>query len=128
MSINHLLFWLPMIGLAFANATLRELVLSKHFIEVRAHQVSTVTLILACSIYVWLVFPLLKIQSSKQALLIGFIWVLLTVAFEFSLGRLTHKSWSHLFQDYNISAGRIWVLFLLCLFLFPYLFYLIRHR
>jgi hypothetical protein len=128
MSINYLLLWLPMILIAFANAILRELVFIKHYNESRAHQLSTIVLIILCSVYVWFVFPLLKIQSSKQAFVLGFVWVLLTVAFEFSLGRLTNKSWEFLFQNYNLFAGRIWLLFLICLFILPYFFYVIRNR
>jgi len=126
MNLNHFLLWLPMILIAFANATLRELVFIKQFSEFRAHQLSTITLIILCSIYVWFVFPLLNIQNSEQALLIGFIWVLLTVAFEFSLGRLTNKSWEYLLRDYNLFAGRIWLLFLMCLFILPYIYFLIK--
>ncbi len=121
MSIKHFLLWLPMIVIAFANAALRELVFVKHFSEFRAHQFSTITLIILCSIYVWFVSQPLDIQNTKQAFLIGFVWVVLTVVFEFSLGRLTNKSWEHLFRDYNILAGRIWLVFLLCLFLLPYI-------
>lgn len=110
-----------MIVIAFANAALRELVFVKHFSEFRAHQFSTITLIILCSIYVWFVSQPLDIQNTKQAFLIGFVWVVLTVVFEFSLGRLTNKSWEHLFRDYNILAGRIWLVFLLCLFLLPYI-------
>lgn len=128
MSITHFLLWLPMIMLAFANATLRELLLKKHFGELQAHQLSTITLIVLCSIYVWLVFPFLNIQNSMQAFTIGFVWVLLTVAFEFSLGRLTSKSWKFLFQDYNLFAGHIWLLFLIVLLLLPYIFYAIRSK
>jgi hypothetical protein len=117
MSVKHFLFWLPMIVLAFANATLRELVLIKHFSEFRAHQLSTITLIILCSVYLWFVFPLLNIQNSKQAYIIGFVWMLLTVAFEFSLGRLTNKSWSYLLRDYNLFAGAFG-----CSFLFVFLF------
>ncbi|MDX5420165.1 MAG: hypothetical protein LPK09_13200 [Hymenobacteraceae bacterium] len=127
MSAIQLLLWLPMIVIAFANATLRELVFSKTMSGLRAHQLSTVTLMVLCSIYVYFVFQLLDIQSSRQALLIGFVWVLLTMAFEFSLGRLTKKSWSYLLQDYNIMAGHIWPLFLLWLFLLPYMIYIIKN-
>ena len=126
MNSKQFLFWLPMIVIAFANATLRQLVFIKSMSELKAHQLSTLTLIILCSIYVWFVFPLLNIQSPKQALLIGFVWVLLTIAFEFSLGRLTNKSWSYLFQDYDIFTGHIWLLFLLWLFLLPYLCYIIK--
>ncbi len=128
MNINQLLLWLPMIVIAFLNATLRELILIKHFSEFRAHQLSTIVLILLCSVYVWFVFPLLKLETAAQAFLVGFVWLLLTVAFEFSLGRLTNKSWEYLFRDYNVLAGRLWVLFLICLFTLPYLVYVLRNK
>lgn len=126
MEIKYFLLWLPMILIAFANATLRELIIVKHFGDFRAHQLSTITLIVLCALYIWFVIPVLDIQNTRQALLIGLIWVLLTVAFEFTLGRLTNKSWAYLLQDYNFLKGRIWVLFILCLFIFPYLFYLLK--
>lgn len=128
MAIKHLLLWLPMIILAFANATIRELVFVKYISEIRAHQLSTVTLIMFCSIYIWFVFPLLDIQKPVQAILIGFVWVLLTMAFEFSLGRLTNKSLEYLFRDYNLLAGRLWLVFLVWLFLLPYLLFVLRNK
>jgi hypothetical protein len=128
MQLNHFLFWLPMIVIAFANATFRQLFLLKHFSELRAHQLSTITLMLLCTIYVWAIFMHLQIQSPGQAFLIGSLWVVLTVAFEFSLGRLTNKSWSYLFHDYHLFAGRIWTLFILYLFLLPYLFYIANKQ
>ena len=46
------------------------------------------------------------------------------MAFEFSFGHfVAGHSWSRLFQDYNLFAGRLWVLVLLWLTLAPYLFY-----
>lgn len=126
MGIKHFLLWLPMIVIAFGNATLRELVLIKHFNEFRAHQLSTITLMILCTIYVWFVFPYLNIQNPKQSLQIGFVWVILTMVFEFVLGRLTNKSWEYLFRDYNLFAGRLWLVFLVCLLLLPFLFYALR--
>jgi hypothetical protein len=120
------LLWLPMIAIAFINATLRELVLIKHFNELYAHQLSTITLIIFCSVYVYAIFPYLTIQSVNESLWTGFLWVILTVAFEFFLGRLTHKTWHFLLQDYNLLAGRIWLLFLTCLFLLPYVLFHFR--
>ena len=128
MDIKPYLFWLPMIIIAFANATLREVLLIRHFSDFRAQQLSTITLIIFCSIYIWFILPYLDIQTSKKAFLIGLIWVVLTVAFEFTLGRLTNKSWADLFEAYNLFEGRIWLLFLLFLFLLPYLFFIIRHK
>src|SRR5690606_5673360 len=115
-----------MIVLAFANATLREMFLIKHFNELRANQLSTISLIIFCAIYIWFILPFLNIQNFIQAFLIGLIWVILTIAFEFALGRVTNKSWEFLLKEYNILEGRIWPLFLLCLFFLPYIVYLIR--
>lgn len=122
---NYFLFWLPMIIIAFANATLRQLVLIKSMNELRAHQLSTLTLIVLCSVYVAFIFPMLGVENSRQAFLTGGIWVVLTVLFEFSLGRMTKKSWAFLLQDYNLIAGRTWIVFLFCLFLLPYVWYVI---
>ena len=126
MHIKYFLFWFPMIILAFANAGLRQMILIKHFSESGAQQLSTLSLIILCAIYTWFILPALNIGSAGQALLIGLIWVVLTIGFEFTLGRLTNKSWEYLLQDYNIIAGRIWPLFLLCLLFLPYIVYLIR--
>lgn len=126
MSIKYFLFWLPMIAIAFANATIRELALMKQFNEFRSHQLSTITLILLCSIYTWFIFPYLQIQNAKQAFLTGIIWVLLTMTFEFLLGILTGKSWEYLLRDYDIAGGRIWVVFLVCLLVAPFIIYVLR--
>ncbi|RYG46131.1 MAG: hypothetical protein EOO01_16685 [Chitinophagaceae bacterium] len=128
MNSNIFLLWLPMIVIAFANALLREKIFIQYFDEARAHQFSTCTLIILCAIYTWFVFPRLHVQSPKQAFIIGTVWVLLTVAFEFALGRLTNKSWEYLFRDYNILAGRIWLIFLVVLFFLPFLIYSLKKN
>lgn len=128
MLLKHLLLWFPMIAIAFANAAVREIIFLRYFNELRAHQISTVLLIALCSIYVWLVTPILKIQNLKQASFVGLMWVIYTILFEFTLGRLTNKPWDVLLQDYNILAGKLWPLFLLCLFLMPCIFYPLRSK
>lgn len=123
MHLKQFLFWLPMIVLAFINAALREIVPIKFFDDLRAHQLSTITLIVLCLIYVGIVFRYLTIQSSRQALLIGFVWMLLTVVFEFSLGLTMGSSWIEMLLNYHLMAGRIWPVFLSSLLLMPYIFY-----
>ncbi len=125
---RYIVLWIPMIVIAFANATLRELVLINYMSVFRAHQLSTITLILFCTVYTWFVFPSLKIQNSRQAFMIGLIWTLFTIAFEFTLGRLTNKTWEYLFQNYDLFSGNLWVLFLVCLFFLPYVVYVYRKK
>lgn len=126
MSVRYFLLWLPMIALALANAAIRQLIFIKYFTELRAHQLSTITLMLFCSVYVWLIFSFLNIQKSGQAFRIGLMWMILTIAFEFSLGRLTNHLWTEMLQQYNLLTGHIWPLFLLWLLFLPLLFYVVK--
>ncbi len=128
MNSKHFLLWLPLIVIAFINGTIRQLIIAKYFNELRAHQLSTITLIILSSIFVFLIFPFLNIKNTKQAFLIGLLWVFLTVIFEFTLGITTKKSWAILFQDYNIITGHFWPIFLLCLFLLPFLCYILKRK
>ena len=127
MIVRYFLLWLPMIALAFANAALRELVLARRFPNLRAHQLSTITLMIFCMIYITLIFPVLRLENVKQALLAGFMWMVLTILFEFSLGRLLKRSWTELLQQYNLTSGHIWPVFLLFLLLLPFLLYSIKQ-
>lgn len=126
MLARYFILWIPMIVIAFGNATFRQLIIIKHMDELRAHQLSTITLIILCSIYVWLIFPRLNIPGIQQAFVAGGLWVFLTVLFEFTLGFFTGRSLTLMIQDYNMLDGRIWPLFLLWLFLLPYVNYIIR--
>ena len=128
MYVRYFLLWLPMIVIAFLNATLRELIIAKYFNEVHSHQVSTITLILFFIFYIWLVFPRLHVTKVAEALIVGLIWTALTILFEFGLGLLTHHSLESLVQEYDLSAGNIWPVFLVCLLLLPYLFYRLRKQ
>jgi hypothetical protein len=44
---------------------------------------------------------------------VGGLWLALTLTFEFGLGHfIAHKPWHELLADYNIVAGRVWILVL----------------
>lgn len=126
MLLRTFLLWLPMIVIAFANAAFRETVITKKLSELRTQQLSTLTLTLLISLYVWFIYPFLKINAATDAFWIGMIWVILTVIFEFSLGRILKQSWTNLFNQYDILSGNIWLVFILCLFFLPYWVYLIK--
>lgn len=127
MMSKYFILWIPMIVIAFANATFRQLIIIKHTNELRAHQLSTITLIILCAIYVWWIFPHLHIPNIGQALVAGGLWVMLTVLFELGVGVFSGRSISFLLKDYNLLAGRIWLFFLLWLFLLPYINFMIRR-
>ena len=112
-----------MLVIAIINGALRDVWYRKPAGELAAHQVSTITLILFFGVFIGLVFQKYPPSSSRQALLIGVIWVIMTLSFEFGFGRWRGNSWEQLLRDYNVFEGRLWVLIPLWVMIAPYLFY-----
>ena len=121
--LKYILAWFPMLLLAVLNGILRDLGYKKYAGDLTAHQISTITLIILFAFYIGYIIKRFPPSSSAQAILIGTIWVVLTLCFEFGFGRYRGNSWSVLFADYNILKGRIWFLIPLWIFIAPYLFY-----
>jgi hypothetical protein len=116
--------WLGMTVIGIVNGTLRVAGYGKYMDELRAHQLSTVTGIILFGLFVWVLNRRWPIQSAQQAIIIGLIWLALTVAFEFLFGHyVVGHPWSRLFHDYNILAGRVWLLVLIWITVAPYVFY-----
>jgi hypothetical protein len=65
-----------------------------------------------------------RFDSPQQSLTVGFIWLGLTVAFEFIFGHyVVGHSWSELLTDYNILTGRLWIVVLIWITIAPLVFY-----
>lgn len=124
MILRYTLAWLPMVVLAVMNGALRDFTYGKVMSELRAHQLSSVTLILIFGAYVWLLSSRWPLPSSHQAIVVGFIWLVLTILFEICMGRfLMHQSWAQMLQAYNIFAGNLWPLVLLAVAIMPSLMF-----
>jgi len=118
------LAWIPMLLIAIANGVLRQGWYEKYVEELRAHQISTLSGVLFFGIYIWFVIRRWRPDSSVQALSIGLFWLSLTVAFEFFFMHYVGGiPWSRLLYDYNIFAGRVWVIILVWVTIAPYVFY-----
>jgi hypothetical protein len=103
--------WLGAATLGVANAAVRELVYADRVGELAAHQLSTTTLLAALTYYIWLLDQRWPVPTTRTALAIGGSWAVLTVLFEFGLGRFVlGSSWSELLANYDLADGRIWVL------------------
>lgn len=114
--------WLGLAFLAIANGVFREAVIAPRVSAETAHVVSTLSLCLLILLLTWVAIPWIAPASASETLRIGLLWFLTTVAFEFGFGRrVAGKSWSTLLADYDLTAGRIWILVLLITLTAPYL-------
>lgn len=121
---KYILAWFPMVLIAIANGAVREAWYGQHLSELRAHQVSTASGALLFGLYIWMLLHIWKPTSAKQALAIGFLWLCLTVAFEFLFFHyVMGHPWSGIAHDYNIFAGRVWVMIPIWITVAPYVFY-----
>ena len=121
---RYSLLWFALAIIAIANGMLRELTYGKILSELSSHQLSTLTGIIFSGLFVLLMHRIWPIESSAQAWLIGTIWLLATIAFEFGFGHyIAGHSWVHLLADYNIFKGRVWPVFLAWVLIMPVLIY-----
>lgn len=122
MILPIMLFWLPMTLIAIFNVVIREMIFTRLFRELTCHQLFTLTLMILIGEYTWLIFPFLKTDLPSEAWLIGIVWFVRTLSFEFLAGHYIFKnSWERLFQDYNLLKGRIWGLFVYNILILPFL-------
>jgi hypothetical protein len=113
-----------MMAIAVANGAVREAGLKRWLGEPRARQLSTLLLILFFGLYMAAVFRLWPIDSARQAAGVGALWLALTLAFEFGLGRFVSRfSWRQMLDEYNLLAGRLWILVPIWVASGPYLFF-----
>jgi hypothetical protein len=98
--------WLILIGVEFVHGILRTSFLVPVVGDFRARQIgvfigSALILVVACLLVGWLRAP-----DTKSLLLVGVLWLVLTVAFELGFGHFVFgRSWESLGEDYNIPKG-----------------------
>jgi hypothetical protein len=128
-AIRYTIAWVSMIFIAIFNGITRGLVFETYFDTLTAHQLSSVTLVLLFFVATWLYSARWEIGSSRQAILIGLIWVILTPIFEFTFGMyVMGHPLEYLLNDYNLLAGRVWSLVMVSIFLLPTVVYQLRRK
>lgn len=120
MIVKSIAVWFILVVLAIANGGARNALISPRFGEQAGHVASTI--ILCILIFIVSLFSIRWIgpENCRSALLIGALWVAMTVAFEFIAGHyLFGNPWEKLLADYDILRGRVWLLVLAATFLSP---------
>ncbi|MBN1495626.1 MAG: hypothetical protein JXA07_02585 [Spirochaetes bacterium] len=129
MILKYTLLWIPLVFIAILNGAIRDLIYKDSLGDLAAHQISTATGIVLFGIYIWALGLKWKLESARQAITVGLIWLGLTLAFEFLFFHYAMgHPWHVLLDAYNIFAGKIWVLVLVFVVIAPWLSYTAHQK
>jgi hypothetical protein len=116
-----LLTWVLVALCAITNGAFRAFVLQPVFGETVARMISCFMLITILLLISYCSLDRTKLRfSDEELLVIGAMWLALTLLFEFGWGHFViGRSWDELLVDYDILKGRLWVLVLMFTLLAP---------
>lgn len=121
---RNILIWFVMLLVSIANGFLRDFTYGKYLSELHAHQLSTVIGVVLLGLVIDVFVKFWPPASARQALLIGFFWMALTVTFEFLFFHfVAGHPWSAMLANYDLMNGRVWVLLLAWIAIAPYVFF-----
>jgi hypothetical protein len=103
------------------HGMVREVFIAPVIGGLRARQIGVLVGCVLIFIIAWLTARWMKAGTLRQQLTVGGVWVLLTLIFEFALGRATGASWSRILSDYNPAHGGFMLLGLAFMFITPWL-------
>jgi len=120
--LKIILMWLCFTPVPFLNGILREKWYKKKIGELKSNIAGAIILSSFFLLYTYLFFKNEIIYfSTGKLLLMGFIWLIMTLIFEFGMGIVSGRSLRYMLADYNIFKGRLWPLFLLVVLFSPLL-------
>ncbi len=120
--LKALAIWLLILVCAIVNGAFRESFLVPKFGSMPAFAVSGVLLALCIVAVSTALVPWFGRLPMRAYLLIGMLWLVLTLVFEFGFGHfLQHRSWPQLLEAYTFRGGNLWPLVLIVTTLAPLL-------
>jgi len=122
-----LLVWLLMMAIETVHGVLRNRFLVPLIGDVGSRQIGVLigsALILGVAI---LTIGWIHPTSERSLLVIGALWLVLTLAFEFGLGRALGRPWATMLVDYDLSRGGLLSIGMVVLALTPWIAAHIRH-
>jgi hypothetical protein len=114
--------WICILFLAILNGIAREKLWAPLVGKQLALPLSGLLLSAVIFSVTLLLLPVLGVLAPKQYWRIGFMWLGLTVLFEFFFGRfILGNAWEQILEAYNVFSGNLWVVALLATAVSPYL-------
>ena len=122
--------WFVFFIFAFLNGTIRNIFLEPTMGKYPAHVIAAVALSGFVLVVTYIFVTHVRVPFSKlDFLLVGFLWVIATVIFEFVFGHyVMGNPWETLLADYNILEGRLWTVILACELFGPLIFSLVKKK
>lgn len=115
--------WVVMAAIAVANGVVREIVLIPRVGEYTGHVLSTAVLVAAILFVSFAYFSRTPVDYAQgELLLVGILWAVLTVGFEFVVGYVEGTPVSVTLGQYDVLAGQIWTAVPIALLISPLLF------
>ena len=127
MIVKSILIWLTIIPLAILNGGLRENILDPMIGKEIANPISC--FILCCLIFLvtFIFLPRLGRGTVKQYIIMGLLWILLTIVFETTLSLFMGLKFKEIINSYNITTGNFWLLVVIFIGFTPLLVSKIRR-
>lgn len=124
--LKSFFFWFILLLVAFFNAIIRETTYKpflEPYIGTWAHQISSLTGIILFFIVIFLFLKKLKGNYSKKDLLIiGIMWIILTLIFETIMNYFWRGlSFEQIISTYYFWKGETWIFVLISLLVSPFL-------
>ena len=112
--------WVAIAVVESVNGTLRRLLLEPMVGDWRARQISVFTGSVLICVVTFIFVRWIKASNALDLVLVGLMWVVLTVLFEICLGRLARGlSWERIMSDYDLPHGGLMVFGLLVMMTAP---------
>jgi hypothetical protein len=114
-----LIAWLLIASAETVAGTIRELFITPVIGQRSAHQLGFFIAVTNILFIAWLTAPWIKAETFKTQLVVGFLWLILMLIFEFGLGSVLGFSWKYLLADYNLARGGLMSFGLVIMLLAP---------
>lgn len=113
LAMKAIIVWLVILGLAFANAALREVVLVPWIGKVRGLTLSGVILSVLVLAVAYLALPWIGAVRVIELLAIGMGWLVFTLSFDLLMGAIQGERIRQQLDAYLFKRGNLWPVVLL---------------
>jgi hypothetical protein len=103
------------------HGVVREIFIAPVMGGLRARQLGVLIGCVIIFVIAWLTARWMGTSSRRQQLEVGAFWVMLTLVFEFALGRAQGASWTRMLDDYDPARGGFMLLGLAFMLFAPWL-------